>query len=498
MVKSINTIIKASFRKDRLSLLIVLLVYVFVVLFSLNHCYFWDNVQQTSREAHWFYDNNFLSLILPDYSENKEIFNTGYHPPLAGIMTALLWKIFGMHLWVSHLFIALWALIFAYNAFKLLKLLLPDEITSFILPVFLLDSTILAQISIASPDIILLASFILCVRAIFEKRWFILTVSLFFLVFINGRGILAGGAVFVLYLIQPGILTKDKFSAGMLIRVILPFVPAFLLLGLYYGYYFSSKGWTFNDTNSPWALGWERPEGAGGVIKNLASYGLRLAENGRVVIWLLGLFALLGLLHREKIKSLFKGVNLSLIILFSLLFIFFLYFAISTRLVIGSRYYMGMFFIFSILVFRILADLISFRTIKIVSFVALVFLITGNFWIYPDKVAKAWDATLGHWPYYELRNECLNYLEINKFDLSKVSGGFCFKGNQRYVDLKDRDLYISDVPDNKYFIYSNISNPDDDVINEFSSRGKWEKIQNFKKGCIFVSIYQNRYFKDDE
>jgi hypothetical protein len=159
---------------------------------------------------------------------------------------------------------------------------------------------------------------------------------------------------------------------------------------------------------------------------------------------------------------------------------------------------MGMFLIINILVFRILPGIISIRKIKIFSIIALTFLITGNLWTYPDKISKAWDATLGHLPYYELRKECLDYLEDNEYDISKVSGGFCFNSNERYKDLKDRDLRISDRTDNEYFIYSNISNLDDNFINELTDSGRWREIKTFRKGFVFVSIYKNKSFDDSE
>jgi hypothetical protein len=145
-----------------------------------------------------------------------------------------------------------------------------------------------------------------------------------------------------------------------------------------------------------------------------------------------------------------------------------------------------------------LSGIISIRKIKIISIVAIVFLISGNLWTYPDNISKAWDATLGHLPYYELRKECLDYLENNNYDISKVSGGFCFNGNERYKDLKDRDLRISDRTENEFFIYSNISNLDDNFITELTDSGKWSEIQTFRKGFVFVSIYKNRTFDDSE
>jgi hypothetical protein len=489
---------KTNLRTRQLFMLLVLFVYTLIIILSLNKCYFWDNVQFTSKEAHWYYNNNFSSFLLPGFSEGSGIYGSGCHPPLIGIVTALLWKVFGKHLWISHLFIAFWALVLVYNTSRLLKYTIPEEIAGYILPVLLLDSSILSQIFIASPDIILLASFVTSVRAVIEKKRWLLTVAMIFLVLINGRGAMTGGIFLIFYIIHQKISESKRLSVSMIAKSLLPFIPAFSLAGFYYIDYISNYGWIFNNPDSPWISGWQKPENISDILKNVAAFCLRLGENGRFIIYLAGLYVLLRLFRTRKFKAALTGDNLSLAWLFSLLFAFFLYFVFTTSSAFTSRYYMGTFLIINILVFRILPDIMSIRKIKIFSVIAMTFLITGNLWTYPDKISKAWDATLGHLPYYELRKECLDYLEDNEYDISKVSGGFCFNGNERYKDLKDRDLRISDRTDNEYFIYSNISNLDDNFINELTDSGRWREIKTFRKGFVSVSIYKNKSFDDSE
>src|SRR5690606_9475145 len=130
--------------------------------------------------------------------------------------------------------------------------------------------------------------------------------------------------------------------------------------------------------------------------------------------------------------------------------------------------------------------------VKFYAFILLIFLLTGNLWIYPEKTAMAWDATLAHVPYYQLRKDMFDYLETNDYDYSKIGGGFGFSSNQRYVDLKGRDLIIADSFDLDYFIYSNISNLPDEHIDALNNSELWEPIRTFSKGAVFVSLYQNK------
>ncbi len=476
----------------QLSLFIVVLIYGVLFLFSSEYVYFWDNIQQTSKEAYWFYNNNFSSLLLPDFSDGSEIVGTGYHPPLMGIITALLWNIFGMHLWVSHFFIVLWAFVLAWQTYKLMQILFPENIAAFVLPLLLLDSTVLAQIAMASPDIVLLTALVASIRYIMKGNKWLLAISLLFLVLINGRGMFTGAFVFIFYLFFLFIVQSEKITLKKLADSLLPFLPAFLMMVAYLVYYFIHRGWFFSNPDSPWAEGWLPPTGIKSIAKNILAFFLRLAENGRVFIYATGLFALYKLWKSGKLKKQLHSINGALLLFVFLLFALFFYFAVTTRIVIVSRYYMGLFLVFSIVTFRILAMLFTARLVKKIAIVSLVFLLSGNFWIYPDKISKAWDATLAHLPWYELRKNCFEYMHDNHFDFSKVSGGFCLSGNQRYIDLKNRDLHISNNTNEQFFIYSNISNLDDEFIEELQFSGKWKEIKTFKKGFVEIVIFEKK------
>ena len=73
---------------------LVAAVYLGLGIATLHNCYFWDVIQQVSKEGFWFYKTNFSSLLIPADNEYG-IMATGYHPPLMGLMTAALWKVFG-------------------------------------------------------------------------------------------------------------------------------------------------------------------------------------------------------------------------------------------------------------------------------------------------------------------------------------------------------------------------------------------------------------------
>jgi hypothetical protein len=474
-------------KRDNWILFFVCAAYLILAVLTLNNCYFWDNVQQTSKEAYWFYTHNFSSLMLPSFSDGGEIVSTGYHPPLTGILTALLWKVFGMHVWVSHVFILIWALLLAYNTFRLLKHLLPASLVALVMLVPLFDSTVLSQIAMASPDIILLSAFVMSLRFIIEKKTGLLALSLIFLGLVNGRGMFAIAILYIFNVVEALFTDNEKFTINTLIKRALPFIPVASLLIAYFITYFSSNGWFLTDPRSPWAGGWKSPEGIGEYVKNFIAFCLRILENGRFVIWIATLWCIAILIRS---RQMLKGREFSLAVLAFLFLVLYLYFAMTTKIAISSRYNMPFTFAVTVLTFIILSRLISTQKVRTIAIIAIIMAIAGNFWIYPDKISKAWDATLGHLPYYQLRQQCLDYIEEQHINHDDVSGGFCFSGNQRYIDLKDRDYRIGETADTRYFIYSNISNIDDTLVDELTNGERWKVIKTFKKGFVFVSLLE--------
>jgi hypothetical protein len=61
-----------------------------------QYSFFWDTVQLASKHAHFFYETDFRSIILPNEIDSG-------HIPTLGFYLALIWKIAGKTLMVSHL-----------------------------------------------------------------------------------------------------------------------------------------------------------------------------------------------------------------------------------------------------------------------------------------------------------------------------------------------------------------------------------------------------------
>jgi len=471
---------------------LIVLTYTLLTVMCINNCFFWDNIQQISKEAHWFYLTDFHQLLMPSQSSGSGIVATGYHPPLMGIMTAALWKVFGYKIWVSHIFIFLWALILIFNVWWIMKRLFPDKVVGWVLLVTLLESTLLSQFSISSPDFILFTAFILSLRAVLENKSYLLSIGVFFLCCINMRGIFVGGILLLTHFYFIYLKTSEKSDFRTIIKIILPYLPTLILLAAYFTFYFSVKGWFFS--NSAENIHYSLPGGIGRIIKHLAEFVLRSVENGRIIIWIIGIYVAYILIRRKtRLTPEFKTLLFFLLLLSGL----YMLFVFITQMPFSARYFMPQFFLLTLLTFLGLNTFLNDKKVKIALFVVLCFELTGNLWIYPDKIAKSWDCTLAHLPYYKVRDECFNYIDQQKLGYNQISAGFCLYGNRGFVELKNDGKIVGTNSDNKYFIYSNISNVEDSFAADLKNIQHWVPVKTFKECPVYITLYRNILFKEN-
>lgn len=460
--------------------------YLIIAVFTINNCYFWDVIQQVSKEAHYFYQTNFETLIIPA-NNSLGIESTGYHPPFMALITAVLWKILGYELWVSHALSVLCAIILFYNLSKLLSMLLPAKYCGFALLVLLLDPTVLSQFAIASPDFILLCSFIVAIRGILKQQNVLVAIGVFFMCAVNIRGIFAACMMFVAHIYY--ISQKNSISyLESLKSTILPYIPVLITMLTYYIYYFYTHGWFF--TNSQYSTHYMLPENFLIIIKQLAVFVWRSLENGHFAIWGIACYFAILIIRRKDKLSIEEKFLLLMVVLLNTLYIIFCF---ITRMPQGPRYYMPQFLCLSILSFMMMPKYLSFRKAQWISSFIIIITLSGNFWVclYPEKLSKPWDSTLAHLPYYELRKDCFEYIDNNKIDYNDIGAGFCLYSNRKYIELIDENKIINNDLNKKYFIYSNISNLSSEDIDYLQNPNMWQCMQIFESFPVHISIYKN-------
>ena len=461
-----------------------MLIYSILTLVCLQNVYFWDVIQQASKEGHWYYETNFSSLLLPAFSSNSEFMATGYHPPLMGIMTALIWKIFGYHLWTSHVFFLFWGITLIYQVWKLVSLFFSEKYARWVTLLILTEATLLAQLAVVSPDFILLTAFVMSIRGVLEKKPVLTLIGFFFLCCISMRGVFCGIIILFSHLL---FYFKQSEKSASFIKTFWVYCPTLLVLTAYFTYYLSVRGWFFSD--SAYSAHYEIPTGGVMLIlKRIFSFILRSVENGRFIIYLLAIILAAKMIKRKtKLDSsalFLLTISVSLISMY-IVFIF------ITQMPFSSRYFMPQYLLLTLLVLLFLSKQLSEKKTKIAFAVILCFQLTGHFWIYPEKIAIGWDCTLAHLPYYELRKECFDFIDQNEIDYNDMSAGFCFYSQRRFVELSDNKKRIGGGDISKqYFVYSNISNLQDELVDELKNVNQWKPIQQYKKWPVFITIYE--------
>jgi hypothetical protein len=161
----------------------------------------------------------------------------------------------------------------------------------------------------------------------------------------------------------------------------------------------------------------------------------------------------------------------------------------------SPRYFMPQFFVLTILSMSGIIQYFENRKVTLIFVIVLVFELTGNFWIYPERIAKSWDSTLAHLSYYEVRKECFDYIDLQKLDYKDISAGFCLYGERRFIELKNVNKAVDSDPSRKYFIYSNISNLQDSLADDMKNPKHWAPVKRFEKGFVFITIYRNLSYK---
>ncbi len=462
------------------------IVYTILAILSLNHVFFFDTIQLSSSHALHYYNTGFSQLLLPDNIDSG-------HPPVMGMALAALWKLFGMKLWVGHLFIFFWVVMLIWQTQRLISIWFEGRMASLISLVLLLDATTLAQSVLVSPDVILMACFVAALRYVILNNRVKLLLVVLPLTLISMRGMATAFALFVFDVFLNYNNSSTKIQIGRIIRNALVFAPGVVLFLLFFAYHYQVKGWAAYHPDSPWADCFRKIDSASQFFRNLALLGWRFLDFGRVAIWGCSGIVVYTLYKKRLLRwTEFNQSERLLLIPATVLLLFYIYSAGFHVSLVAHRYFMPLYFMVALAMFLAMKRIWNERKRTIFSIGIICVLLSGNFWVYPERVATGWDATLAHWPYYGLRDDLMNYLTENRLSGEKIGGGFGFEGNQQKVDLQETDFsfYPLSDPECRYVVYSNLSNLPDESIDEIVSSGRWSLVKRFEKGAVFISLYK--------
>lgn len=349
----------------------------------------------------------------------------------------------------------------------------------------LLDATLLGQASLVSPDNILLFFFFLCLNGVFRKDKLTLLLSCIGLSVVSMRGMTMAVALMTYsFLIDYKEITSSKLFFYRTWPWVLggSFGLAFLV------YHYVEKGWNGYHEGSPWAVCFQKVD-LEGFFRNLVLLVWRMLDFGRLAVWLC---IVAGTWIAYKKKLLFqKEIRHSF-----LLFFIVLSFSCPSFLlynILNAHRYLLPVYVCASLVAAQLTIRVLFVYVKSKAWVAGFFLLllSGHFWVYPDSVSKGWDSSLAYLPYFDLRQRMIDYIKQKDIPFDQVSTGAFNEQVFDHYDLSgDTAHFTLKGLDNKYLFYSNIyNNYSDQELDELKCC--WNKKQEFKKGQVRVTLYQN-------
>ncbi|MBK0403339.1 hypothetical protein I5M27_10105 [Adhaeribacter sp. BT258] len=455
--------------------------YALLVILSINNGFFWDSILLASRYGNWYFSTNFSTLFVPE--------NIAGYPPLFGMYMALGWKIFGKSLVVSHLLILPFALGIVQQVLKLCRKFLAENPAAWAALLLLADPTLLAQCTQVAPDVLLVFLYLFSLNKILEKRRLLLIFSLIFLGLLSPRGTIAA---FALFLTDAGLFWFEKKETRTLkhfTTLFLTYAPAGLLVIFWQILHFRHFGWIGYNPDSEWGT-LSQFAGLKGMIRNAALITWRLFDFGRLFI---GFGFLVTLLYYFRKRLQFPPETYRLFTLVTIPFFLFSLVFLPFTNPIGHRYYLVVFLLLALLVCYLLAHIPNRLFRKITYGFMLPGLLTGHFWIYPDSVAKGWDATLAHTPYFELRREAIAFLDEKNIPLETVGSDYPNLAPLSITNLNNdiRHFKPKDLKTDKLVLYSNIFNGfSDEELSDLQTQ--WQVVKSWKSGQVKMILYERK------
>lgn len=406
---------------------------------SLSDPFFWDTIQFAGKHGLFYYEHRWQ--LLP-----REI-DSG-HLPFLGFYLAQCWKLFGMSLAVSHLAMLPFLLTYMLAA-KRLSEVISSQNSIWLWVLFLTEPCWLAQSTLVSPDVVLMAGFALTTLGFSETNRTALFFGGLLLALSGNRGAALVCAV---------ILAMTLWNASK--RKEIPYLlPGLGLFALYQIYHWIHSDWIGFHEDMEWAPSFERV-GLLGMIKNLGLVAWRLVDTGRIGLCLVIVYFVL---RSHKQLDFLKHPR---VILFLSSMLILLGLTLPYQYLTGHRYYMPLYFLLIALLPIFIKSLVAARQEFIFIIIGIGFLL-GHLLVYPRGIAMGWDSTLAYQPYQQLRKEVISYLRSNEIDINSTGSAFPNISGFRATDLlpeSEEKFKNYEIGNDEYILYSNVMNDMSDEL----------------------------------
>jgi hypothetical protein len=471
VLQSLDVFLKP--KKNKIIVFSILSILIFWYAYDIGM--FWDNVLFVSQSGNYLYNHSIFNWFVPNSLDAG-------HPPTLGFLSAIFWKIFGHHLWVSHLLMIPFTIGFFYQLFKFILFYTKSNVVSvFGFLLIIVDPTLSTQLVLVNPEIILLFFFFLAINSILNKQIYMKIIALFFLSILSLRSMMLCGGIFLFEVLNQIYINKKKIKSFFSIKFILSYLIGSLPAVLYLVWHYINKGWLFSFPESTWA-DHRHFVSLKGFFVNVIYMLHRYSDFGRLFIYLFLIFCIIKFkkkLFNNEIKQLVLLTLTSVLILMIV--------SLMSTNPFAHRYFIASYIVLNFLSFLILIKF--FRRKQLVYTLLFLLLVTGNLWIYPREISQGWDASLAHLPYYKLRTKAIAFLDKNKININDVATFFPNLTTIDNIDLNnDLRTFSAFNGKNKYIFFSNVFNLSDHEYEKIDN--DYIIIKQLRKNSIYIYIYK--------
>ncbi len=439
---------------------------VFLIFISRNNIFFWDSIQFAAKHGLHFYDHGFSNLLLPPEMDSG-------HPPFFGMYQAAVWKVFGLSLKASHVSMLPFLISNIFLSYAVGNILARNKgiwfsVLMFACPFYLGHSVLV------SPDLVLVTGFLLCLLGAIKENKLFLILGSILLCIISMRGFALAATMMIWYFV---FCKMDKESWSLAFWKAAVFLPGLSLFLGYQIYHYYSTQWIGFHQDSPWSPSFSIAT-LPVIAKNIVLYIWRMCDYSMFIIWIIVIKH-----HRLLMASHKKYVLLLFLLICSLAVLI-----LPFQGLMNHRYFLP------IQIVGILLALICIQK-KSIQLVILITLIvsSGNFWVYPEKIAQGWDATMAHYPFYGLEEDYSVFIAKQGVEVNDIGTAFPMKNTLRHLSLSTslQKYKPYNLSEDEFILYSNIMNDFSDEEIEIL-HSEWDEVYTKQSSGVFLKLYKRR------
>lgn len=436
---------------------------------------FWD-MSNISWLSNLIYDTNFTAFIFP----NSDIDQGAV--PLYSTYLAFMWLVFGKSLFVCHLAILPFVIGILFQFHKLSLRFIHKNQLYFAFLLLFIEPTLFTQAYLAGIDLVFCFLFLLGINSAINNKRILLLVSLVFIPVLRLRGFTFVISIFL----TDWYMNRNIFSSIKTFiknRFWVYFFP-FIVFIFWYIIHYNYTGWLIVSANR---VAFHHYTGLNGMARNFIYIFWKIFDFGRIFLFIPIILFFINRKPKEK-----KNLQLILILLFTILpyIIFLLPFSYP----VSHRHFMVA-YIIMIIAFTYFSFNLKKTTRIILYSLAIAGMLSGNFWLYPERFGNGWDASMKVYPYFKLKNDFDNFIKSSAIKPHRIGAKFPMDFDLYYTKLEPQKFgyrYINEEPikNFNYIVQSNICNTfTPGEINELKKNWICEK--EFSSWPIYIRLYKN-------